>query len=179
MGSTQRSVIGASDVAPSVSPARTANPSTAARSNGGTSASATMASARTRPAASPSGPHSVRSIGVTESSAMASASRSGMVSRIGRMRVLSLELADDVPELWQNQLLHRQADRLLGSRQREDGGLANRPRAGAAEHGGGADLLVAEHAEQLAEAIEPLVHQFGERFVGAVAGGDAGAAGGN
>src|SRR5688572_6623085 len=109
---------------------------------------------------------------------MASASPSGMVSRIGRI-LLSLELAHDVPELRQNQLLHRQADRLLGSWQREDGGPANRAGAGAAEHGGGADLLITEHAEQLAEAIEALVHQPGERFVGAVAGGDAGAAGGN
>ena len=47
------------------------------------------------------------------------------------------------------------------------------------EHRGAADLLVAERAEELAEAVEPLLEQARDRFVGAVARGDAGAAGGD
>ena len=41
----------------------------------------------------------------------------------------------------------------------------------------GADLREAQHAEQLAEAVEPLVEQRRDRFVGRIAPGDAGAAG--
>ena len=48
---------------------------------------------------------------------------------------------------------------------------------GAAHHRGGADLLVAEHPEQLAEAVEPFLEQPRDRFVGAVARRDAGSAG--
>ena len=54
---------GASAAAPSVSSARTANPSIAARSNGGTSAVAVIVSARTRPLAAARGMRSVRAIG--------------------------------------------------------------------------------------------------------------------
>ena len=40
----------------------------------------------------------------------------------------------------------------------------------------GADLLEAEHAEQLAEPVEPLFEERVDRFEGAVARGDAGSA---
>ena len=49
--------------------------------------------------------------------------------------------------------------------------------AGAAEHRSRADLLVTEHAKQLAESVEPFLQQRVDRFVGAVAGRDAGSAG--
>src|SRR3546814_5575528 len=50
---------------------------------------------------------------------------------------------------------------------------------GAALHGGGADLLVAQHAEQLAEALDLLLHHPPECFRRHVAAGHAGAAGGD
>ena len=87
------------------------------------------------------------------------------------------ELPHEVAELGEDQLRHRQPDGVLGSRQDEDRGAARDAGGGARHHRGAADLLVAEHPEQLAEAVEPLLEQAGDRFVGAVARGDAGAAG--
>ena len=56
---------------------------------------------------------------------------------------------------------------------------ADRAGAGAAQHRRRADLREAEHAEQLAEPVDALVEDAGDRLVGAVARGEAGAAGGD
>src|SRR3546814_18422522 len=48
--------------------------------------------------------------------------------------------------------------------QREEVGAVGDAAAGAALHGGGADLLVAQHAEQLAEALDLLLHHPPECF---------------
>ena len=84
MTSTERRVFGDVPVAPSVSAARTAKPSIAARANGGTSAPAAIVSASTRPPASASATRSVRSMGVAAASVSSSASRKGIVVLIGR-----------------------------------------------------------------------------------------------
>ena len=52
-------------------------------------------------------------------------------------------------------------------------------RRGAREHRGGADVLVAQHPEQLAETDQPLLQQPVHRLERAVARRDAGAAGGD
>src|SRR6185503_16168422 len=88
-------------------------------------------------------------------------------------------LLHEMAELRDDQLLHRQPHRLLGTRQRDDNPPGNGARAGAAHDRRRADLLVAEHAEQLAEAVEPLLQQRGDRLVAAVARRDPGAAGGD
>ena len=75
------------------------------------------------------------------------------------------------------QLLHRQPHGGFRSGQRDDDAAGDEAGAGAAHHRGRADLLVAQHAEQLAEAVEPLLEQRVDRFVRAVARRDAGAAG--
>jgi hypothetical protein len=68
-----------------VSSARTAKPSIAARSNGGTSNAAVTGVASTRPSAAASGTRSVRAIGAAASRIIASASSSEMVPVIGRI----------------------------------------------------------------------------------------------
>ena len=73
----------------------------------------------------------------------------------------------------------RQADGVLRARQRDDDLAAAGPGAGAAQHRGGADLLEAEHPEQLAEAGQPLLEQPVDGLERAVASRDAGAAGGD
>ena len=45
------------------------------------------------------------------------------------------------------------------SRQRDDDAAGGEAGGRAAHHRGGADLLVAEHPEQLAESVEPLLEQ--------------------
>src|SRR3546814_3258586 len=59
--------------------------------------------------------------------------------------------------------------------QREEVGAVGDAADGAALHGGGADLLVAQHAEQLAEALDLLLHHPPECFRRHVAAGHAGA----
>ena len=81
-----------------------------------------------------------------------------------------------MPELREDQLRHREADRGLRARQREDRASPGSARARPAQHRRGADLLVAEHPEQLAEAVEPFLEQAGNRLVRAVARRDAGPA---
>ena len=70
-------------------------------------------------------------------------------------------------------------DRARAARQREQVGAAGDPAEGARLHGRGADLLLAQHAEQLAEAFDALLQHALERLRRDVAAGDAGAAGGD
>ena len=72
-------------------------------------------------------------------------------------------------------ILHRAG----AARQREQIGAAGNAAERARLHRGGADLLVAQHAEQLAEALDPLFQHALERLRRHVAAGDAGAAGGD
>ena len=90
------------------------------------------------------------------------------------------QLPHDVSDLRHDQLRHRQADRVLRPRQREDRacGRSCRRRRGSASRPAPI-CCVAEHAEQLAEPVEPLLEQRGDGLEGAVAGGDAGAARGD
>src|SRR3954463_5926510 len=65
------------------------------------------------------------------------------------------------------------------ARQAEDVGAARDRGVGARLQGGGADLLVAQHPEQLAEAGDVLLGDQGQRLGRDVAPGDAGAARGD
>ena len=63
------------------------------------------------------------------------------------------------------------------ARQQEDGAAAADAGGRAREHGRRPDLLEAQHAEQLAEAVEPLLEEGRDRLVGGIALRDARAAG--
>src|SRR5476651_44961 len=65
------------------------------------------------------------------------------------------------------------------ARQREDIGRVGDARGGAALHGRGADLLEADPAEGLAEALDPLFEQGFECLGRDIAPGDSGAARGD
>src|SRR5262245_53452291 len=80
-------------------------------------------------------------------------------------------------ELGDQQLLERQADRGFRSRQRHDDASGDRSGDGAAHDRSRPNLLVAEHAKELAEALEPLPQHAVDRLERAIARRDAGAAG--
>src|ERR1035437_6734004 len=92
-------------------------------------------------------------------------------------RLSSRGLSHQVAELWNQQLLHREPHRRFRARQRRDDAAGHETGARAAHHRRRSDRLVAQHPEQLAEAVEPLVQQTADGFVRAVARADAGAAG--
>src|SRR5688500_12244431 len=109
----------------------------AARSNGGTSTAATAAAAITRPVASRTDTRSVLVIGRAASFTSASASSIGSVSRIGLIVLIvcilaasSIQLPDDVTDFRQDQPGHREADGVLGTRERKHRGPPDRAGAG-------------------------------------------------
>ena len=77
-------------------------------------------------------------------------------------------------ELRDDQLLHREPHGSRGSGQRDDNAAGDEACAGARHHRRRADFLVAEHAEQLAKTVEPLLEERADRFKRAVARRDAG-----
>src|SRR5262249_25341391 len=139
----------------------------AERENGGTSIGETTSNEATRPAAASSGTRSVRSIGRTAASRRLLASSSEIVDANGRM--LPAGLLHHVTEFRDHEPPHRQPDRRLRPGERDDDAPCREAGGSAAHHRGGADLLEAEHPEELAEAVETLVEQAADRFVGAVA----------
>ena len=76
-------------------------------------------------------------------------------------------------KLGDHQLLHGQPHGSRRSRQRHDNAAGDEAGAGAGHHRRRADLLVAEHAEQLAKPVEPLFEKRADCLVRAVARGDA------
>ncbi len=103
--------------------------------------------------------------------------RNRLPNRPHRVTRRQPRLSHQVAEFRQHELRHRQAHGVLRPRQRDDHPLLRQPGARAAEHGGRPDFLEAEHAEQLAEAVQPLLQQAVDCLVGRVARGDPGAAG--
>jgi hypothetical protein len=88
------------------------------------------------------------------------------------------ELAKGVGELGEDQAREGELDGGGGTWQCEDEFVGGNAGGGAAEHGAAGDLLVAEHAEELAEAVEAQVKAALDDGNGLVARADAGAAGG-
>jgi hypothetical protein len=82
-----------------------------------------------------------------------------------------------VTELGEDQLLEGEAQRAAGAGQHEDDAPGAKPCERARKERGGADLLVREHAEELAEAGDHAVEERLDRLRGDVARRDAGAAG--
>ena len=91
----------------------------------------------------------------------------------------TLSLADQLPRdvlnLWQDQLFQRQADGVGRAGRAEDDLVPVDAGGGAGEHGGGADLLVGEEAEDLAKAGQGLLKRLADDVVGAVTAANAGA----
>src|SRR4028119_2472783 len=80
------------------------------------------------------------------------------------------QLKDDVGYLWGEQLFHAEPDGVARTRQARDELGADGPGHGAAQHGGGPDLLVREHPEELAEPVELFLDHAGNPPVGATGG---------
>src|SRR5262245_57061859 len=184
--STHLSVFGECAPARNVFSATTAYPSIAARSNGGTSTAAVTSREATRPSACASGTVSLRVIGAASLRTICSASSKSTVSVIGRMRLLEVcqlafvvcrEFPHDVPDFRQDEALHRKLYGGLGPGQHEDRASVHDPCRRAGQHGRGADVLVAQHSKQLAEAVNPFVEKRRHRFVCRIATGNAGSAG--
>src|SRR5687768_13840296 len=76
-----------------------------------------------------------------------------------------------------DELARSETHRLLPSGKREDEARADRARRRTREHRAWSDLIPGEPPECLAEAIEVLVEEIGERFEGLIAWRDAGSAG--
>src|SRR6266850_6099343 len=98
----------------------------------------------------------------------------------GRMKLLSSiprgsspDLADQMRQFGDDQLLQRQPAGIGRARQREKDATLNDPALRPREHGRRADLLVGEHAEELAKTAQPLVEERLDRLEGRVAAGDA------
>src|SRR5688572_4984964 len=150
-----------------------------ARAKGGTSLCATTSAASTRPFASLSMIVSMFSIGAPVASRIARAASSEITSPNGRILALDMlagQLPDQVSQLGQQQLVHAEPHGVFRSRQRDDDFSLRRSRARAAHHRRWSDLLVAQHAEQLAESFEPLLEQIADDLVSRITRGDAGAA---
>src|SRR4051794_5299679 len=77
-------------------------------------------------------------------------SRRVSISRPAAPGRLFPQLPQDVPQLREDQLGHRQIHRLAAARHRENRLAFGDPGDRAAEHRGGADLVPGERAEQLA-----------------------------
>ena len=82
-------------------------------------------------------------------------------------------------ELRNDQFIHGQPHGFLGPWKGNDHYSANRARAGAAHYRRRTDVLVTQHAKQLAKSRQPLGEQRIDRFERAVAAGQACAAGSN
>src|SRR5215470_1445675 len=89
---------------------------------------------------------------------------------------LAPHLADQVGKLRDYELFQGETASVRGAGQGEEHAALDDAGLGPREHGGSADLLVGEHAEELAEPGEALVQQGLHRLEGGVAAGDAGAA---
>src|SRR5262245_63556422 len=80
-------------------------------------------------------------------------------------------LLHDRTELRDQQLLHGQPNGRFRARQAHDDVACGEAGARAAHDRGRSDLLIAEQAEELAEAVEPLLQQAADGFVCTVARG--------
>src|SRR5262245_22649406 len=80
-------------------------------------------------------------------------------------------------KLRDDDLLHRETDGGGRAGHREENLATDETADGAAEDGSGPDLVIAEHAEDLAVARERLVEQAADGFVSLIAAGNAGSAG--
>src|SRR5438093_9515840 len=83
--------------------------------------------------------------------------------------LLAAHQVDQVAELGEEELLHRELDRGRRAGERDDDLAARHTRHGARQHGRRAHLLVRDHAEELAEAVEALLEEARDRLVGGVA----------
>src|SRR5687767_4396111 len=150
-----------------------------ARENGGTSACAITSAARTRPFASLRRIVSILSSGAPVASRMARAASSEITSPNGRILACGIsarQLAHQVPELGQEKLGHAEANRVFRSWQRDDDLALRGTRARAGQHCRRSNLLVAQHAEELAESLETFLEQIAYDLVCRIARCDAGAA---
>src|SRR5215471_13185265 len=102
-----------------------------------------------------------------------SLSRLAMAVTVRVTAGLPADLPDRMRELGENEPTHRQAYRSRRAGHEENDGAAHHARVGARQHGGRADLLEGEHAEQLAEAIEAALEQRAHRLGRAVPGAEA------
>src|SRR5262244_4589267 len=89
---------------------------------------------------------------------------------------LAPHLADQVRKLRDYELFQGETASVRGAGQGEEHAPLDDPGLGPGEHGRRADLLVGEHAKELAEAGEALVQEGLHGLEGVVAASDAGAA---
>src|SRR5215470_14780131 len=89
---------------------------------------------------------------------------------------LAPHLADQVRKLRDYELFQGETASVRGAGQGEEHASLDHAGLGPGEHGRRADLLVGQHAEQLAEAGEALLQEGLHRLEGGVAAGDAGTA---
>src|SRR5262245_3321951 len=80
-------------------------------------------------------------------------------------------------QLRNQKLLHRESDGGFGTGQSGHDSSGDETGACAAHHSGRADLLVAQHAKELAKPVEPLVEKSRHRFKRAIARGNPRSAG--
>src|SRR5215813_13075791 len=87
---------------------------------------------------------------------------------------LAPHLADQVRKLRDYELFQGESASVRGAGQGEEHAPLDHPSLGPGKHGRSADLLVGQHAEQLAETGEALVQEGLHRLESGVAAGDAG-----
>src|SRR5437867_4220166 len=97
--------------------------------------------------------------------------------RVARPFGLLVDLRDEVADLGEDQLVEAEADGRGRSGKGEDDLVPDEAGDGAAQHRGGADLLVGERAEDLPEPVEAPLEERGDGLVGPVAPRDPGAGG--
>ena len=122
----------------------------------------------------------MRSIGEPVASRIARAASSEITSPNGRILGRRHHQRDSSRTRWpssgSSSLFIAETDGIFRPGQRHDDLSLRRSGACAAHHRRRPDLLVAEHAEQLAESLEPLFEKVADDFVGGVARRDARAA---
>ena len=124
----------------------------------------------------------MRSIGAPVASRIARAASSEITSPNGRMLCAGAIAHREssrtrCPSSGSSSLVIAEPDGIFRSRQRDDDLSLRGAGARAAQHRGRPDLLIAQHAEELAEPVEPFLEQIADDLVGRVARRDAGAAG--
>ncbi len=80
---------------------------------------------------------------------------------------------NDVRDFWQDQLFHGKSDRVGGTRSKEDDSVPDDTGRSTTEHGGRTNLVEAQHAKNLAKAIELLLEAAADGIVGGVTPSDA------
>src|SRR5262245_1174408 len=141
----------------------------AARANGGTSKAATRSSASTRPGRSSSASRSVRTTGSPLAARMARASAMVTSVRFSRRGISAPCLAYEMPEFWQQELVHGQTHSGFRAGHGHENLTSCDPCARPREHGRRAYVRVAQHPEQLTKAVDWFLEQPADDLESAIA----------